>query len=337
MNDFNLREYLKHNPLLKEDVDIVKGFKEFDIDDEPDTEEDFEVRSFGAPMEGWDEEHYDYINIFSTATSDPDTGEELKPRYYVDVYVSYGDWTKERTYYDTEEEAYGEVEYIMNDFKEDWEDIDDEVYGESKTLNEDLSSKFMNKYLSEFNAEDFEIEDIESYSDRDKAIFAYLEIGPGIIVKDEVAKAIKDKSGEEILQYFQDKNYSYMPYSEMRRIFKVAPVQGMVWDESGAKDTPWYFYPNHVRKLNKIWREKYPELNIPKLQYEFKSAITDDLEELYRGQARQQKGQDLEISYEEYADAFADGVKEKVELSETKTLNEGTLVDTLIDGLWYVS
>ena len=138
MNDFNLREYLKNNPLLKEDVNIVKGFKEFEVDDEPDTEEDFEVRSFGAPMEGWDEEHYDYINIFSTATSDPDTGEELKPRYYVDVYVSYGDWTKDRTYYDTEEEAYGEVEYIMNDFKEDWEDIDDEIYGESKTLNENI-------------------------------------------------------------------------------------------------------------------------------------------------------------------------------------------------------
>ena len=96
---------------------IVKGFKEFEVDDEPDTEEDFEVRSFGAPMEGWDEEHYDYVNIFSTATSDPDTGEELKPKYYVDVYVSYGDWTKDRTYYNTEEEAYAEVEEIMNDLQ----------------------------------------------------------------------------------------------------------------------------------------------------------------------------------------------------------------------------
>ena len=67
-------------------------------------------------------------------------------------------------------------------------------------LKEDVSSRFIQKYLSEFNAEDFEIEDIESYSDRDKAIFAYLEIGPGIIVKDEVAKAIKGKSGEERIE-----------------------------------------------------------------------------------------------------------------------------------------
>ena len=195
-------------------------------------------------------------------------------------------------------------------------------------LKEDVSSRFIQKYLSEFNAEDFEIEDIESYSDRDKAIFAYLEIGPGIIVKDEVAKSIKDKSGEEIIQYFQDKNYEYMPYSEMRRIFKVAPVQGMIWDESGPRDETWYLYSNHVRKLNKIWRTKYPELNIPKWNrnnFMHMSDITDSLEDFYRGQARQQKGRDLEVSYEEFADAYVDGVKEKVELSETKTLNEEDL------------
>ena len=311
MDKFNLREYLKNNPLLKEDVNIVKGFKEFEVDDEPDTEEDFEVRSFGAPMEGWDDEHYDYVNIFSTATSDPDTGEELKPKYYVDVYVSYGDWTKDRTYYNTEEEAHAEVEEIMNDIKEDW----DEDILENQTINEDVSSRFIQKYLSEFNAEDFEIEDIESYSDRDKAIFAYLEIGPGIIVKDEVAKSIKDKSGEEIIQYFQDKNYEYMPYSEMRRIFKVAPVQGMIWDESGPRDETWYLYSNHKRKLNKIWRTKYPELNIPKWNrnnFIHMSDITDSLEDFYRGQARQQKGRDLEVSYEEFADAYVDGVKEKM-------------------------
>ena len=41
MDKFNLREYLKNNPLLKEDINIVKGFKEFEVDDEPDTEEQY--------------------------------------------------------------------------------------------------------------------------------------------------------------------------------------------------------------------------------------------------------------------------------------------------------
>ena len=310
MDKFNLREYLKNNPLLKEDVNIVKGFKEFEVDDEPDTEEDFEVRSFGAPMEGWDEEHYDYVNIFSTATSDPDTGEELKPKYYVDVYVSYGDWTKDRTYYNTEEEAHAEVEEIMNDLKEDW----DEDLLENKTLNEDVSSRFIQKYLSEFNAEDFEIEDIESYSDRDKAIFAYLEIGPGIIVKDEVAKAIKGKSGEEIIQYFQDKNYEYMPYSEMRKVFGIQASSGMVWDETGGPNVN--LDTTHFRRFNKILRNEYPEvvswLKSNDRTGGIKIDIHNSLEDYYRGQARQQKGQDLEVSYEEYTSNFADAVKEKM-------------------------
>ena len=297
MDQFNLREYLKNNPLLKENIEFI----DYVIVDQDEFKAQYDKHYDDY---GDDEE---FVEEFG--------GDFLSPNIDA-INQYYGDRVHAD---DVIEDFYiaGGIENISsNEEFEAWLDKNREFYlAENKTLNEDLSPKFMNKYLSEFNAEDFEIEDIESYSDRDKAIFAYLEIGPGIIVKDEVAKAIKDKSGEEIIQYFQDKNYSYMPYSEMRRIFKVAPVQGMVWDESGAKDTPWYFYPNHVRKLNKIWRTKYPELNIPKLKYEFKSAITDDLEELYRGQARQQKGQDLEISYEEYADAFADGVKDRMELS----------------------
>ena len=182
---------------------------------------------------------------------------------------------------------------------------------ENKLLKEDVSSRFIKKYLAEFSPEDFEIEDIMSYSDRDKAIFAYLEIGPGIMVGDEVAKAIRDKSGEEIIQYFQDKDYSYMPYSAMRKIFKVAPIQGFTFDESGSEDgEKWYLDPQQVRKLNKIWREKYPELNVPKTDFTPLSDITDALSDYYRGQARQQKGHDLIVTYEEYAGAFVDALQD---------------------------
>ena len=166
MDKFNLREYLKNNPLLKENIDF------------PELEDEFEGAMDAMVVEP---EIYlqDIIDDPSVVLGDD----------YFEVYNA------------VEDGIYSEDEAV--ELAKKWATDKLSSLAENKTLNEEVSSRFIQKYLSEFNAEDFEIEDIESYSDRDKAIFAYLEIGPGIIVKDEVAKSIKDKSGEKLKNIYK--------------------------------------------------------------------------------------------------------------------------------------
>ena len=196
---------------------------------------------------------------------------------------------------------------------------------EGKLLKEDVSPRFIQKYLSMLTPEEFansfkDIENIESYSDRDKAIFVYLEEGPGVMVSDKLAKAIKDKSGAEIIQYFQDEMYEYMPYSEMRRVLGVPAVSGFIFDESGSEDAEdWYLAPKLVRKLNKIWRTNHPELDVPRFnsrQFDILSDLAEELSDYYRKIAREQRGEDLEVSYEEYAENWVQSLKDKIEQLE---------------------
>ena len=196
---------------------------------------------------------------------------------------------------------------------------------EGRLLKEDVSPRFIKKYLSSPPPKDFKsnddyfredqgIEDIESYSDRDKAILIYLETGPGIIVNDKVAKGIKGKSGADIIKYFQDETYTYMPYGEMRRVLGIPAVAGFTFDESGSDAAEnWYLTSNHVRQLNKIWRAKYPELDLPKFNkdnFKVKYDTTEALNDYYRKTAREQRGEDLEVTYEEYAEDYVQFLKD---------------------------
>ena len=197
---------------------------------------------------------------------------------------------------------------------------------EGRLLKEDVSSRFIKKYLSMDPPKGFEsnddyfreegIEDIESYSDRDKAILIYLEIGPGITITDKVAKGIKGKSGADIIKYFQDEMYTYMPYGEMRRVLRVPAVNGFTFDESGSKAAEnWYRWAKYSRQLNKVWREKYPELDLPKFNednFKIKYDTTEALNDYYRKIAREQKGEDLEVTYEEYAENYVQFLKDKI-------------------------
>ena len=196
---------------------------------------------------------------------------------------------------------------------------------EGKLLKEDVSPRFIKKYLSMLTPEQFDytfkgIENIESYSDRDKAIFVYLEEGPGVMVSDKLAKAIKDKSGAEIIQHFQDEMYEYMPYSEMRRVLGVPAVSGFIFDESGSEDgEDWYLVPKIKRKLNTIWRTNYPELDVPTFngkQFDIQFDLAKELSDYYRKIAREQRGEDLEVSYEEYAENWVQSLKDKIEQLE---------------------
>ena len=193
---------------------------------------------------------------------------------------------------------------------------------EGKLLKEDVSSRFVKKYLSMGAPEVFEdIEDIESYSDRDKAILIFLDEEHGVTISDELAKGIKGKAPADIIKYFQDEDYEYMSYGVMKRQLgiKEPVVTAMTWDEAGGplgSDGDFYYSTNDKRKLNKVWRTKYPELDIPRFNrlfgnYPMRKKIAQELEDYYRDQARKQKGIDLEVPYEEYAAMYVQALKDE--------------------------
>ena len=105
-----------------------------------------------------------------------------------------------------------------------------------------------------------------------------------------------------------------MPYGEMRQVLGVPAVAGFTFDESGSQAAEnWYLTPNHVRKLNKVWRTKYPELDLPKFNsdnFSVKFDTTKALNDYYRKIAREQKGEDLEVTYEEYAENYIQFLKD---------------------------
>ena len=74
-----------------------------------------------------------------------------------------------------------------------------------------------------------------------------------------------------------------------------------------------------VRKLNKIWRTNYPELDVPIFngrQFYILSDLAKELSDYYRKIAREQRGEDLEVSYEEYAENWVQSLKDKIEQLE---------------------
>ena len=202
---------------------------------------------------------------------------------------------------------------------------------EGKLVKEDVSSRFINKYLSMVTPEDFkDIEDIESYSDRDKAIFKYLEIGPGIMVGDELARDLKDKPGEEIVGYFKDKNYSYMPYSAMDKTFGSQTPTGMEF-ERGQPDKV-HLDRTHNMRINKILRSEYPEVIdfIKSDRTGYKYDVHNAIQDRYSDEAKD--GRSREVSYEEYASDFADAIMDRAKGNLNENEEQGyTLYDTKVE------
>ena len=199
---------------------------------------------------------------------------------------------------------------------------------EGKLLKEDMSPRTIKKYLAIIQPEDYgkyfsNIEYFELYSDRDRAIFIYLQEsdnGPGVFLTDEAAKAIKGKSGADIIKYFQDEMYEYMSYGAMRRTLGVPAVSGFIFDESGSEDAEdWYLDSKIKRKLNKIFRANYPELDVPRFnrrQFDIVYNLSNELNDYYRKIAREQRGEELEVSYEEYAENWVQSLKDRIEQLE---------------------
>jgi hypothetical protein len=104
-------------------LSIPKGWKELSVDEDPDLEEDIEIESYGAPMEGWDTNNLDTVTIYSTPEIDAWTEEPIKEKkYFVKVYISFGDWTEDMEKYDTFIGAKTKAIEIMNDISSDWAD-----------------------------------------------------------------------------------------------------------------------------------------------------------------------------------------------------------------------
>jgi hypothetical protein len=66
-------------------IQLPDKWEEFSVDPEPDLEEDFEVELYGAPMEGWDTDHYDFVKIMSTPKYDAlaDDVTPLETKYFI--------------------------------------------------------------------------------------------------------------------------------------------------------------------------------------------------------------------------------------------------------------
>lgn len=105
-------EFLRMQKLagLITENNIPKGWKRMKIDQDQDPEEDIEVESYGAPMEGWDKNHLDMVNIMKTPEN----------KYYITTYIAFGDF-EESEQFDTLDDARKEAVRIMNDIKSDWE------------------------------------------------------------------------------------------------------------------------------------------------------------------------------------------------------------------------
>ena len=116
-----------------QNLDIPQGWYSLEVYQDQDPEEDIEIESYGAPMEGWDEDHLDVVTIMKTPEADPLTGEPQEVKYYVATYISFGDFTKSEQF-DNLDDAKAEAISIMDDLKSDWgSDEDDEELNEGDT------------------------------------------------------------------------------------------------------------------------------------------------------------------------------------------------------------
>ena len=305
MDNFDLKKYLAEGRLLKEE-------KTYDIYGDGDVVIDI---SKATPEQErlirWESDPKNEISEFEDSEA---------AQKFADEIMNLNSAKEVKNYYDNVR-GWATVDYL-DTYKAVNAFVGNKPIPENKLVKEDVSSRFIKKYLSMGSPEVFEdIEDIESYSDRDKAILIFLDEEHGVTISDELAKGIKGRAPADIIKYFQDEDYEYMSYGVMRRQLGVPVVTGFAWNESGgtvgsrsvdAED--WYIDSSIVRKLNKIWMEKYPELNIPEFNdsnYNLIIKVAQELVDNYRGQARKQKGIDLEVRYEEYAAMWVQALKDK--------------------------
>jgi hypothetical protein len=127
-----------------QDLDIPSGWNSLKVYQDQDPEEDIEIESYGAPMEGWDEDHLDVVTIMKTPEVDPLTDEPQEVKYYVATYISFGDFTKSEQF-DNLDDAKAEAISIMNDLKSDWGGDGDEDRNKQLEINKNTKYPVLNE------------------------------------------------------------------------------------------------------------------------------------------------------------------------------------------------
>lgn len=134
MDNFDLNKYLYNNPLLKEikindpnipsDIKIPEGWDEIK-DPWQDTEGGEMFKAYEAPMEGWDEEHKDYVWIYKTNEG----------KYAIGVNYAFGDYDSSKEIFNSLRDAMLAAVKEMEELKEEW-DTDYDQYDDEE-LEED--------------------------------------------------------------------------------------------------------------------------------------------------------------------------------------------------------
>ena len=301
MDKFNLKKYLAEGKIYRDDIWYIEA-----------TEESADIVHAGPK--------YKEAVISIVKAKYPNISDKHLNDSIEGINQGYYDISRENARGDDPEDMEVSAEDFADEVIENYEDA-------LIPLKEDVSSRFVKKYLTlpppdedyknndDYLVDAFGIKDLESYSDRDKAILIFLDHEHGISLSDKLAKDIKGKSPEDLIKYFQDEDYEYMSYGVMKRQLGVPAVTAMIWDEAGSnRHEDWYYHTKDKRNLNKVWRTKYPELDIPefnKKNYDIRQGLAQELDDYYRGQARKQKGIDLEVPYEEYAAMYVQALKDE--------------------------
>ena len=137
--------------------EIPEGWSQLEPNPELD-EEDVTIEEYGAPMEGWDENNYDYISIMKTPEN----------QYYVKVSYAFGD-DENGKLYNNMYEAKKEAVDLMNEIKSDWDEDDNEELDEVKILPpigsispEELIEKIIDLYIDLYDQDSDKLDNILS-------------------------------------------------------------------------------------------------------------------------------------------------------------------------------
>lgn len=128
-----LMDLLNEYNINKPNIEIPEGWSELEIDSDPDwnnPEWDHDVELYSAPMEGWDNEHHDYVHIMSTPSIDEKTKKPLPAdqiKYFISVNYAFGEVEEEDTLYNSLSSARRRAVEVMKDIMKDW---DNEIYEE---------------------------------------------------------------------------------------------------------------------------------------------------------------------------------------------------------------
>jgi len=118
-----LTDILNEIKINKPTIKIPDGWKKLNVYPEPDLEEDFEVESYGAPMEGWDTDHYDVVNIMSTPKYDAlaDDTTPLETKYFIRTFIAFGGMEDEDERYNSLYDAQRRAVELMKEIIKDWD------------------------------------------------------------------------------------------------------------------------------------------------------------------------------------------------------------------------